>query len=279
MCAANVSEGRDAEVLDALRAAAGDALLDVHVDVDHHRSVLTMAGAADALVDAVLRPRRPSRSTGSTCAATQGSTPGSARSTSCPSPRSHEGALDAAVAAREAAMRALAGLGIPSFRYGPAPDGTTRSLPEVRRGAFAGSPPTPGRRPRTRRRAPPPSGRGARSSRGTSGSRAPRSRRPRRIAAAVRGAPVRALGFEVTGATQVSCNLLDPARRHAARRLPPGRGRRCAEGAHVVRCELVGLVPDGVLRAVPEVVVGAPRPRARTAPSRRGRARWGSRLG
>jgi glutamate formiminotransferase len=72
-----------------------------------------------------------------------------------------------------------------------------------------------------------------------------------RIAAVVRGAAVRALGFEVTGATQVSCNLLDPTvvtpldvYRQVEARLPAG--------AHVVRCELVGLVPEAVLRAVPE---------------------------
>ena len=40
----NVSEGRDAGVLAALADAAGDDLLDVHTDPDHHRSVLTLVG-------------------------------------------------------------------------------------------------------------------------------------------------------------------------------------------------------------------------------------------
>jgi glutamate formiminotransferase len=44
-CIPNVSEGRDPEVLDALATACGRALLDVHVDADHHRSVFTLAGA------------------------------------------------------------------------------------------------------------------------------------------------------------------------------------------------------------------------------------------
>jgi glutamate formiminotransferase len=50
-CVPNVSEGRDREVIDALADACGDALLDVHVDADHHRSVFTLAG--DNTPDAV----------------------------------------------------------------------------------------------------------------------------------------------------------------------------------------------------------------------------------
>ena len=42
----NFSEGRDADVIEALRAAlsAPARLLDVHVDADHHRSVFTLVG-------------------------------------------------------------------------------------------------------------------------------------------------------------------------------------------------------------------------------------------
>jgi glutamate formiminotransferase len=43
-CVPNVSEGRDLVVLDALTDACGGALLDRHVDADHHRSVFTLAG-------------------------------------------------------------------------------------------------------------------------------------------------------------------------------------------------------------------------------------------
>lgn len=52
----NFSEGRDAEVIDALRVALGSParLLDVHVDADHHRSVFTLVGEPDALVDTLL---------------------------------------------------------------------------------------------------------------------------------------------------------------------------------------------------------------------------------
>ena len=52
----NFSEGRDAEVVDALRAAldAPARLLDVHVDADHHRSVFTLVGEPEELVESLL---------------------------------------------------------------------------------------------------------------------------------------------------------------------------------------------------------------------------------
>jgi len=52
----NFSEGRDAEVVEALRAAlsAPARLLDVHVDPDHHRSVFTLVGEAGDLVETLL---------------------------------------------------------------------------------------------------------------------------------------------------------------------------------------------------------------------------------
>src|SRR5690349_6433918 len=43
-CVVNISEGRRGDVVDAVAAAAGAALLDLHTDPDHHRSVLTLAG-------------------------------------------------------------------------------------------------------------------------------------------------------------------------------------------------------------------------------------------
>ena len=49
-CVVNVSEGRDEHVLGELAAAAGTTLLDLHRDADHNRSVLTLAGPADAVV-------------------------------------------------------------------------------------------------------------------------------------------------------------------------------------------------------------------------------------
>ena len=52
----NFSEGRDEGVVDALVVALSSParLLDVHVDADHHRSVFTLVGEADELVETLL---------------------------------------------------------------------------------------------------------------------------------------------------------------------------------------------------------------------------------
>jgi glutamate formiminotransferase len=56
-CVPNVSEGRDAGVIEAIASAvtgAGADLLDVHRDPDHHRSVFTFVGARDVVERAAL---------------------------------------------------------------------------------------------------------------------------------------------------------------------------------------------------------------------------------
>jgi glutamate formiminotransferase len=52
----NFSEGRDGGVIDALRSALSSParLLDVHVDADHHRSVFTLIGEPEPLVETLL---------------------------------------------------------------------------------------------------------------------------------------------------------------------------------------------------------------------------------
>jgi glutamate formiminotransferase len=59
----NISEGRDEAVLRALREAMSRParLLDVHVDWDHHRSVYTLVGSADELVETLLAGIRCAR--------------------------------------------------------------------------------------------------------------------------------------------------------------------------------------------------------------------------
>ena len=53
----NFSEGRDHDTIDALRRAlslGGVDLLDVHSDPDHNRSVFTLVGEEEPLVEALL---------------------------------------------------------------------------------------------------------------------------------------------------------------------------------------------------------------------------------
>lgn len=245
-----MSEGRDPDTLAALRGAAGDALVDVHVDIDHHRSVFTLIAPAGPIVDAVVALARVAVARIDL--------------------RDHVGVhprlgaidvvpfvavadTDGAVAldARERALAGIAALSVPCFRYGLLPDGTTRSLPTVRRRAFVDLAPDAG----------PPS---AHVSAGATslGVRAPlvawnlwlqgaTLAQTRELATAVRSDAVRALGFTVHGATQVSCNLVDTARVSPLdvygivdARLP--------RGARIVRCELVGLIGSELLDRIPE---------------------------
>ena len=48
-CVANFSEGRSAEVIDAIQSEIGRILLDYTMDSDHNRSVLTFAGSPEVL--------------------------------------------------------------------------------------------------------------------------------------------------------------------------------------------------------------------------------------
>ena len=50
----NLSEGRDRQLIDVIARAFDARLLDVHFDPDHHRAVVTIAGAPGQLAPAVL---------------------------------------------------------------------------------------------------------------------------------------------------------------------------------------------------------------------------------
>ncbi len=251
-CIVNVSEGRDAAVVAAIAAAGGGAVLDVHCDADHHRAVLTLGGPATE--DAVRAVAREAL-TRLDIRAHEGAHPRFGAVDVVPfvplgpdgTPVPPGGDLAPALAARER-FAAWAGttLSLPCFLYGP-----ERSLPEVRRRAFDGLAPDTGP-PR-----PHPSAGAC-----AVGARyalvaynlwlaTPAVAVARSIATAVRGPAVRALGLDVGGAAQVSCNLVDPLA------VGPGEvfdavDRLAREaGTRVERAELVGLVPAAVLAAVP----------------------------
>ena len=245
-CVVNVSEGRRAAVVEAIAAAAGACLLDVHVDPDHHRAVLTLAGRED--LDEAVRAVTSEAVHRIDLRAHVGVHPRLGAVDVVPFVPIAEGggggdAMADAIAARDRfAAWAAAELDLPCFLYGP-----ERALPEVRRRAFADLAPDLGPR------VPHP----------TAGAVCVGARPvlvaynvwlgpeagadlARSVAAALRGPAVRALGLDVGGQAQVSTNLLDP---HAVG--PADVYDRVAALAPVARAELVGLVPAAVLDAVP----------------------------
>jgi glutamate formiminotransferase / 5-formyltetrahydrofolate cyclo-ligase len=241
-CVINVSEGRDGTVIGALAEAGGRSLLDVHSDAHHHRSVLTLAGdemevepaaravAAEAVARLDLRRHR-------------GVHPRLGVVDVVPFVPLEGATMADAVAARDRFLAwAGAELDLPGFAYGP-----ERSLPEVRRSAFASLAPTAGPA------LPHP----------TAGAVCVGARpvlvaynvwlasgagveEAVRVAVGLRvGGRVRALGLDVGGRAQVSMNLVDPDRWGPAEAYDSVRAVVAVE-----RAELVGLLPAAVLDAI-----------------------------
>lgn len=241
-CVINVSEGRDAARLAVIGAAAGPALLDVHTDPHHHRSVLTVVGEEAARAVAH-------------------------RTVELLDLRGHDGVhprlgvLDVvpfvplggatmadATAARDRFARWLADEhAVPCFTYG-----AERTLPEVRRGAFRTLAPTTG--PPAPHRSAGATAVGARDVlvaynvwlTGTDVDTATR------IAAAVRSPGLRALGLQVGDRVQVSMNLVEPRSLGPAAAFDRVATAAAQHAAAVEGAELVGLLPAEVLGAVPQ---------------------------
>jgi glutamate formiminotransferase / 5-formyltetrahydrofolate cyclo-ligase len=253
---ANVSEGRDTGIIEAIAAACGPVLLDVHCDPDHHRSVFTIAGPGPA--DASPAARRLAAVVAEQVDLTlhTGVHPRLGALDVVPfvaiDPADGGGAV-AVEAAHSFAAWFSSTFDVPVFFYGDAAPGR-RSLADVRLNAFAALVPDLGpAEPHPRL-----------------GATAVGVRPPmiaincnlttddvslaRRIASAVRerdgGLPgVRALGFALAsrGQAQVSMNLVALERtglEHACTEV-----RRLAEaaGAGVADVELVGLLPKAEL--------------------------------
>ncbi|MCU1493510.1 MAG: Formiminotransferase domain protein [Acidimicrobiaceae bacterium] len=241
----NISEGVRADVVGSIGDAAGVALLDVHSDPWHHRSVLTLGGAetleaAEAVAAAAVRLLDLDGHVG---AHPRLGVVDVVPFVPLGVGRAEESLdLGPARAARDAFGRwAGSSLGLPCFFYGP-----ERSLPEVRRGAFVTLAPDTGPAE------PHPSAGavcvGARpalvaynlwlESRDLALART--------IARAIRCPEIRALGLGVGDRVQVSCNLVDPWQ------IGPGALFDAVDSlARVERAELVGLVPEGVLAREP----------------------------
>ncbi|MGH9165848.1 MAG: glutamate formimidoyltransferase [Acidimicrobiales bacterium] len=239
-CVVNLSEGRDTSVLAALAELAGSCLLDVHTDASHHRSVFTLAGPD---VEAAARRLAAGAVARLDLRSHQGVHPRIGVVDVVPFvPLADAGLADAVAARDRFAQWAAETLGLPCFVYGP-----ERGLPEVRRRAF--DPLVPDHGPAV----PHP----------TAGATAVGARpvlvaynlwladgvgvgTARQVARSLRGPRVRALGLDVGGVAQVSCNLVDPLAFGPADAYDAG-----AALVEVSRAELVGLVPQAVLDAVP----------------------------
>lgn len=240
-CVVNVSEGRDQVAISAIAEAAGAGLLDVHTDPDHHRSVFTLVG-----LDA---PRRVASEAVARLDLTahRGVHPRLGVVDVVPFVPLDDATMADAQAARDAfAAWLVATHDVPVFLYGP-----ERSLPEVRRGAFRELAPDLGpSRPH------PTAGATCVGCRPVlvaynlwlAGSSLPEARR---IAAAVRGPHVRALGLAVGDGVQVSLNLVEPDAVGPAEAYDLVQDAARAAGGSVARAELVGLLPRAVVQRIP----------------------------
>jgi len=233
-CVINVSEGRRHHIIDALATAAGVSLLDTHSDPDHNRTVFTLAGpdvedAATALMEAAIPRIDISTHTGVH--------PFTGAVDVVPFVPLDGSTMNDAITARDSfVVWAQELFEVPCITYGP----DTRSLPEARRAVRAGEV------------APHPTAGvcmvGARNVLVAYNVwlAEPDVALAKRIAAEVRSDAVRALGLDVGGHAQVSCNLIDPDRVG-----PAALYDAVASRADVARAELVGLVPASVLAAIP----------------------------
>jgi len=239
-CVINVSEGRDEAAIAAIGATAAAALLDVHSDPWHNRSVFTLAGtpgtvaaAARALALEAVRRLDLGRH--------EGVHPRLGVVDVVPFVPYAGGVTMAEAVEERAGFARWLGeeVGVPCFCYGP-----ERSLPEVRRRAFVDLAPDFG----------PPS------PHPTAGACCVGARdvlvaynlfvaEPLEQASAVarelRRPEVRALGLQVGDLAQVSCNLIAPDRFGPAEAYDFVAAR-----ATVRRAELVGLLPEAVLERI-----------------------------
>lgn len=266
-----MSEGRDASTIGAIRDAGGDAVLDVHADADHHRTVLTLAGSL-ALVAEAARAVVAVAVARIDITVHSGVHPRLGAADVVPVvPLSAEAVVwPEAVATRDRLADWIgSALAVPCFLYGP-----ERSLPEVRRSAFAGLEPDTGPalpHPTAGASAvgvrPPliaynlwlvaddDEGRHSGSESGSGSGPGPKTDDvtavARELANEVRSPEVRALGLPVTGGAQVSCNLLEATGPNLVAVHDAVATGAAARHCRLSRAELVGLVPGSVVAAIP----------------------------
>lgn len=268
-CVANFSEGRRREVIDAIAAAingvAGAVVLDIHADVDHHRSVITFVGEAAPVAEAAFQAVRVAAAS-IDMTRHRGQHPRIGAADVVPFVPLDGSTLAECVAIAYAVGQRIGDeLQIPVYLYGAAarrPE--RRNLPDIRRGEYEGLRERIARDPLWAPDFGP-------ASLGPAGATAVGAREAliafnvylstgdvriaRQIARAVRESSgglrgVRALGLLVGGRAQVSMNLIDYRTTPIHRAFELIEREAHARGVTIVESELVGLAPlDAVLDA------------------------------
>ncbi len=251
-CVVNISEGTQGAHLSAFREITRPALLDLHADAFHNRAVLTLAGPTDDLHEVIAALTRLTLAT-LDLARHEGVHPRLGVVDVVPFVDLADPwapATTASIAARDRYARwAAQELDLPCFLYGP-----ERTLPEIRRNAWRTLDPDVGpRRPH------PTAGAVCVGARPVLVAynlvlSAPDIERARVIAAGLRRPGLRTLALVTGPDVQISCNLTDALRLRpdhiydlvdaALRAAGPGAPR-------ITRAELVGLLPEAVLEAIP----------------------------
>lgn len=282
-CVPNFSEGtsfdRVQQIVSAM-AVEGVSLLDVSLDRDHNRSVVTIAGAPEAVVESAIRGAGKAAAlidlTGQS-----GVHPRIGAADVIPFvPVSGISLAECALLARQAGLGIWRRFGVPVYFYGAAAARPDRvDLENLRKGQFEGLRDAvlrdTARRPDV----------GGPELHGTAGASAvgarsfliaynvflgppegvtPSLERPgpdisvaravaRDLRASSGGLPgVKALGLTVDGRAQVSINITDFRQTSVARVLATATQLAARHGARVVEGELIGLVPEGALAGTPD---------------------------
>ncbi len=274
-CVPNFSEGRDAAVLDALRAAIvavpGVRLLDVQADASHNRSVFTLVAPPAAAVEAAFRAMQVATAR-INLTKHKGEHPRMGATDVVPFVPVRDVTMDDCVAlARQLGERVGRELAIPVYLYARAAARPERErLPDIRKGEFEG----------LRDRVLDPDF-GPNRVHPTAGATAIGARPflvaynvyldtrdvavakeiAKKIRTASGGLPaVQASGFEVGGLAQVSMNLLDIDVTPPAAAFLAVKAAANERGVGVKKSEIVGLIPERAIIGAAGAALNLPDP-------------------